>query len=225
MGEVVVVDVGGATTDVYSVAEGYPSQQEGIIVKGLSEPYEKRTVEGDLGIRYNAHSILELAGSEIMTEKMNSVTEAIPQLDLEAAVKHLSDHVETLPQNEEDSLIDIGLASTAVDIATKRHAGSLEETYFPSGKAKIQRGKDLTGVECVVGTGGICVYCREPGCILASACFDKRSPESLRPLSPRFFVDGAYILYAAGLLADISAEKAVKVIKANLREVEVPSSV
>jgi len=53
LGELVVVDVGGATTDVSSIARGLSATPHAI-VKGLPEPYEKRTVEGDLGIRYNA---------------------------------------------------------------------------------------------------------------------------------------------------------------------------
>ena len=57
LGDLVVVDIGGATTDVHSVGLGSPGQA-GVVRKGLPEPYAKRTVEGDLGIRYNAESIL-----------------------------------------------------------------------------------------------------------------------------------------------------------------------
>ena len=49
----VVVDIGGATTDVHSIGLGDPVQA-GVVRKGLPEPLAKRTVEGDLGIRYNA---------------------------------------------------------------------------------------------------------------------------------------------------------------------------
>ncbi len=49
-GQVAVVDVGGATTDVHSVAPGTPSERD-VTVKGLPEPLAKRTVEGDLGVR------------------------------------------------------------------------------------------------------------------------------------------------------------------------------
>jgi uncharacterized protein (TIGR01319 family) len=49
LGELLLVDVGGATTDVYSIAKGAPTT-EGATVTGLPEPYAKRTVEGDLGL-------------------------------------------------------------------------------------------------------------------------------------------------------------------------------
>ena len=45
IGELVAVDVGGATTDVYSIASGMPRGME-TVYKGLPEPYVKRTVDG-----------------------------------------------------------------------------------------------------------------------------------------------------------------------------------
>ena len=60
LGELIVVDVGGATTDVHSIAKGYPTHS-GIVHKGLPEPYAKRTVEGDLGVRHNIDTLLEIA--------------------------------------------------------------------------------------------------------------------------------------------------------------------
>lgn len=217
LGELIVVDVGGATTDVFSIAHGQLASSNAI-VKGIPEPYEKRSVEGDLGIRYNAKSILEVAGYEIVRKKMHCVREEVPEpVRLETSVEHLSVHVDTVPKNEDDFLIDIGLASTAVDIATRRHAGTIEEAYFPSGKVRIQYGKDLTGVQCVIGTGGIFAYGREPRLILRSACFDQNFPESLRPVDPDFFVDEYYILYTLGLLAEFSPLKVLKIIKKHLR--------
>ena len=47
-GEMIVVDVGGATTDVHSIGYGYPAG-ENVIAQGLPEPYAKRTVEGRSG--------------------------------------------------------------------------------------------------------------------------------------------------------------------------------
>ena len=61
LGELLVVDPGGATTDVHSVASGEPSRA-GVIPQGLPEPRVKRTVEGDLGMRHNVAAIDEAAG-------------------------------------------------------------------------------------------------------------------------------------------------------------------
>jgi uncharacterized protein (TIGR01319 family) len=58
LGDLMLVDVGGATTDVYSMADGFP-RQANVILSGLEEPFAKRTVEGDLGMRYSALGVLE----------------------------------------------------------------------------------------------------------------------------------------------------------------------
>jgi uncharacterized protein (TIGR01319 family) len=218
VGELVIVDVGGATTDVHSVANGFPSQ-ENVVVKGLPEPYVRRTVEGDLGIRYNAHSILQIAGREKIEARMAFSTTVSPQLDLETAVQYLSNNIDAVPQSEEELLIDIGLASTAVDIATQRHAGKIEDVYFPTGKVRIQHGKDLMKTKCVIGTGGIFAYGREQHRVLEAACYSRSSPESLRPVAPEFFIDERYILFAVGLLAEESRVEALRIMKKYLKKV------
>jgi uncharacterized protein (TIGR01319 family) len=222
LGELIVVDVGGATTDVDSIAHGYPSIVD-TVVKGLPEPYMKRTVEGDLGIRYNADSILEKAGRENIMERIasldNALTERINLETLEKAVAHLSGNVGTVPQNEEDFCIDTGLACAAVDMAMVRHCGRIEETYFPTGKVRLQYGKDLTKAKCVIGTGGIFAYGREPRRVLESGCYQKNRPESLRPRNPDFYIDERYILYAIGLLSEISPVAALRIMKKHLKKV------
>jgi uncharacterized protein (TIGR01319 family) len=69
LGELMIVEVGGATTNVHSVAAGSPTQTC-LMVKGLPEPFAKRTVEGDLGIRYNAQTILDKLGEATIAGNM-----------------------------------------------------------------------------------------------------------------------------------------------------------
>ena len=61
IGDLIAVDVGGATTDIYSMADGMPGDAS-TVYKGLPEPYDKRTVEGDIGMRYSIRGIVEAAG-------------------------------------------------------------------------------------------------------------------------------------------------------------------
>jgi len=49
IGDLIAVDVGGATTDVFSIAEGTPRGAD-VVYRGLPEPFAKRTVEGDIGM-------------------------------------------------------------------------------------------------------------------------------------------------------------------------------
>lgn len=220
LGDLIVVDVGGATTDVHSIARGNPTRS-GVIYKGLPEPYAKRTVEGDLGIRYNAKVILQMAGEKQIMERIVPLRGTLSlQPDLGAVVEILSANIGTIPTNEVESCIDIGLAGTAVDIATQRHAGNIEEVYFPTGKVWIQYGKDLTNIKSVIGTGGIFAYGEDPLCVIKAAGFDHSHPESLRPVEPRYYIDQHYILYAIGLLSQSAPVEALKIMKKSLKRVD-----
>ena len=65
VGELLIIEVGGATTNIHSIAHGYPKTST-THQKGLPEPYAKRTVEGDLGIRWNARTIYELLRIDLL---------------------------------------------------------------------------------------------------------------------------------------------------------------
>lgn len=204
LGDLLVVDIGGATTDVHSLGYGHP-QQRGVGRKGLPEPFAKRTVEGDLGLRHNSLSILEVAGEERL--RRNGLR--TPPAELLGKICHLNEHPEVVPSEEDDVWLDIALARTATELAVERHAGRLEEIYSFHGTTMLQTGKDLTEVKTVIGTGGIFAHCNEPVKILEGALYSEQAPLSLRPKAPRFLVDREYILYAVGLLSEHSPEAAL----------------
>lgn len=203
LGDLVVLDVGGATTDVHSMADGDPTRS-GVMFKGLPEPYAKRTVEGDLGMRYNAQGLLDAAGPKKIIRNTG-----MPNLDVENAIGRLTGRVEFIPASAEDHLIDRGLGRTAVELAMDRHAGRTEVFYSPMGPTYLQYGKDLTRVECLIGTGGVLVHGSNPAYILQGALFNESEAAVLKPQSPGLFLDEKYILAAMGLLGDIYPQKAV----------------
>jgi len=219
LGELMVVDVGGATTDVHSMAHGHPADQR-VVEKGLPEPFSKRTVEGDLGIRSNALSVLETAGIERILTNSCKLSSTV---DLESKIRYLSDHTETLPRDEEDFHIDTGVAQTALEIAVERHVGYLEQVFTPTGQVLIQQGKDLTGIKSIIGTGGIFAYGRNPLEVMQGALFKEADPFLLKPKDPNFYIDRRYILFAIGLLADIEPEMALRIGKKHLKYVESPT--
>lgn len=207
LGDLVVVDVGGATTDVHSVAKGNPTSGA-VVLRGLPEPYVKRTVEGDLGVRYSISTLLQHL-------KMRGISLSP---NFEEVVDGLSS-TERVPETEEESLAEKILASIAVEIAMERHAGKIEMVYGPAGEMFVQYGKDLTKVEHVVGTGGPIVFSSNPRDILEHALFQEESRHILRPKSPKFYVDEQYILYAAGLLAQTNPKSALALMKKYLKQV------
>jgi len=214
-GELILIDIGGATTDVHSIAQGHSTDPK-VIEKGIPEPFAKRTVEGDLGIRYNALHILETAGQEQILENSLKLK---PTVDIEKKVKYLSEHIEAVPEEGDDFYLDIGLARTACEIAIERHAGNIDQVLTPTGTIYTQFGKDLTEVKMIIGTGGIFAYGRDPLAVLEGVLFKPENPFSLRPKDPSFFIDKKYILYSIGMLAEIEPEKALRIAKKYLLKV------
>jgi uncharacterized protein (TIGR01319 family) len=221
LGELIVVDIGGATTDVHSVASGQPSDPT-TVVKGLPEPYQKRTVEGDLGLRYNAQTILDKVGSQTIMRRIECLGPALaPALNLEEKVACLTRQVDLVPCCGEDAVVDVALASAAADMAMQRHAGILRESYLACGRVQILNGKDLTSVRRMIWTGGVFAYGDDPLTILKAASYNRMNPESMRPLDPLFFIDERYMLYAVGLLYDSAPTAALRIVKKHLRELSV----
>lgn len=206
-GDLVVVDVGGATTDVHSIGHGQPTKP-GVLLKGLPEPFAKRTVEGDLGIRYNAPTILEVAGKKRLSTAIGH-----EETELDVVVGRLGAEVASLPHDERASRVDIGLARTAVEIAVDRHAGTLTVVYTPFGQMAVQYGKDLTEVGSLIGTGGIFAHSGAPREVLEGALFDSEGSTSLRPQSPKIWADAEYAMAALGLLADRQPTTALRILK------------
>ncbi len=204
MGPMMVIDVGGATTDVYSLCTGAPSQPD-VVVRGLPEPFAKRTVEGDLGVRYNAHAVVESVGLEAFAAEAGLAPERV-----EVLVRNIVEQVERLPESEEEVALDGALTRVAVRQAARRHAGSVDTVYTGSGRVTVQRGKDLREVATIIGTGGPLLQSRAQRAILESALYDASEPFSLRPRQPRMMVDQKYILYACGLLSGVAPEAALE---------------
>ncbi len=219
---VIVVDVGGATTDVHSVADGLPRNPQ-VTIKGLPEPYAKRTVEGDLGVRHNIRSIIEAVGEEKFIDMVKDNESGI-EAD-EGQVQHILDtwavHTSILPENHFERKLDYVLASSAVKVATDRHAGHIEEMWTPDGKIPIQYGKDLSAVDTLIGTGGPIINSEKPIMILDKATADPKTPFVLKPKKPKYYIDRSYILFSIGLIRQVNEDIARNIAQHYLREMEV----
>ncbi len=212
IGELVAVDVGGATTDVYSVADGMP-QEMNTVYKGLPEPYAKRTVEGDIGMRYSVQGIVEAAGLSRLGALSGLPPHRVEQLT--AQLRQCPDRLST--GGDELEQLDFALASCAVEEAVRRHAGTISETYTMMGRTFVQEGKNLTGVRQIVVTGGSLIHTGRTAEIAARALYNPAHPESLRPKTAEIWVDQKYILAAMGLLASRYPQTALRIMKKELR--------
>jgi uncharacterized protein (TIGR01319 family) len=187
MGDVMVVDVGGATTDVHSVTEGSPELSKMTIAP---EPRSKRTVEGDLGVYINAPRIVAAVGSE-----MRQV-----------------DDVRPIPETAREHENSARLARWAVDISIWRHAGQLRVAYGAYGRNEILEGRDLSAVRHVIGTGGALTRLGMGREILHNIKPDPRKTKLLPPRDALVYLDRNNIMAAAGVLSRRYPQEALAVL-------------
>jgi uncharacterized protein (TIGR01319 family) len=213
IGDLVVVDIGGATTDIHSIADGEPSKP-GVTLRGLEEPYAKRTVEGDLGMRYSALSLWEAAG----TRKVQSYLKD-KSFNVEENCRFRSQNIKMVPSTNEEIKFDEAMAKVATDLAMERHVGVIESVYTPMGLVYSQVGKDLLPLKYFIGTGGVLVHSNNPAEILKAGSFDINNPTYLKPQNPGYLLDKTYIMSAMGLLAEDYPDMAVRIMKKYLVEI------
>lgn len=211
IGELIGVDVGGATTDIYSIADGMPEQMQ-TVFKGLPEPYAKRTVEGDIGMRYSIQGIVDAGGIDRVCQ-----LSGLSRQRAEELVAYLKEHTDTVPAGGDDlEQLDFALASLAIEEAVRRHAGTIEETYTMMGLTYVQEGKNLTRVKNIVVTGGSLIHTKRTEEIAANALYSPAQPASLRPKEANVLVDRTYILAAMGLLSSYYPQTALRIMKKEL---------
>jgi uncharacterized protein (TIGR01319 family) len=200
-GDIVIADIGGATTDIHSAATGAPTRP-GAIPRGLPELFLKRTVEGDLGMRANAMTIVERAGPAHIAALASSFTpENVTEQQLLSYVERLGANSNHVPSQDAESAVDAALAHAAISIAMQRHAGKLREVFTASGAALLQYGKDLSNVATVIGVGGVLARGRHARFALQGVV-GGAADNALCPTNPRFLIDRSYVLYAIGLIAN-----------------------
>lgn len=211
IGDLVGVDLGGATTDIYSMCQGLPSQS-GTVLKGLRETYAKRTVEGDIGMRYSIKGIVEATDIERVCEISGLSEKRATEL-----IDYLSVHTDVVPNGDEELImLDKALASLAIETAVTRHAGHLEQYFTPMGITYMQMGKDLTQVRKVIVTGGALIRTDRTAEIAEYALYNEMQAMSLKPKKADILVDRKYILAAMGLLSTNYPETALRIMKKEL---------
>ena len=214
LGDLAVIDIGGATTDIHSIAEGAPSKPS-VFLRGLEEPFAKRTVEGDLGMRYSISSVAEVAGKRMLKSYLGEEFE----YDIAEEINKRTSSPSFIAQDERDLNFDYAIAKICTRISMLRHAGEVEQIYSPTGAMYQQTGKDLMDLPVVIGTGGILVYTEHPEEILSASTFTMEEPQSLKPRNPKFYLDADYILSSMGLLATLDEDMAVRVMKKYIKKV------
>ena len=200
IGDLLVVDVGGATTDIHSVTHG---SEEIASIQISPEPFAKRTVEGDLGVYVNAKNLAEMVGMDVLSK----------EIGLEAA--DIFCNYLPVPVSSEQLALTTRLTYHAASRAILRHAGVLRHTYGSSGRKTHATGKDLTACKYLIATGG--ALTRLPGrrAVLEQLTGLNATETILYPKPGRMHIleDGQYIMASIGVLSKEYPEAAKKLLR------------
>ncbi|MBR5534619.1 MAG: glutamate mutase L [Ruminiclostridium sp.] len=211
-GDLMIVDVGGATTDIHSYAQQMP--YEGAKVVGTPEPYGKRTVEGDLGMRESSNSLCDEIGLDRMIRETGLSSE-----EIQSVISHWITQNRDLAREESQKKVDKALAEGAVRISACRHAGQIQRVSS-AGVKTLQHGKNLTSVGTVIGTGGALVFSGHGATALGQVLRNsEREPDILLPEEADCYLDADYVFFAGGLLREIDEEAAFAIMKNSLKKV------
>lgn len=201
------VDIGGATTDIHSIGKTYYGE-ENVISPPIDEPYEKRTVEGDMGMRYSATALYESVGDEPFLK--------FGIKDAKEKTEFRFNHTNYIPDNDEDLYFDNTLCYIATHTSIMRHIGHIKKIKTPTRTIYEQYGKDLRPAEMFIGTGGSLINSDDPKKIL-SAIRDL-DEKYLINRDVKCYLDKDYILSSAGLISTVDEEASYNLLKKYLKE-------
>jgi uncharacterized protein (TIGR01319 family) len=196
---VLCVDIGGATTDVFSLVEGSFN----------------RTVSANLGVSYSAAFVLAEAG-------VAGIARWIPFPIEDAALR---DHVmnktirpTTIPDSVEDLLVEQAMAREALRLSLIQHRAFA--TGLKGGRSSLNidggfsvGGKDeshvrMMGVDLIVGSGGVLSHAPRPA-QTAAMLIDAFEPEGIT----RIAKDSIFMMPHLGVLSGVNREAALSVFE------------
>ena len=189
---VVVVDVGGATTDVYSALTPEDARS------AVAPLWDRRTVEGDLGMRWSAPSLVAAAESE----RLDAQGLAAPAAARAAAV-------DVLPATAAERAIDARLGGLAAIIALRRHVRA--ESAYDEGSVSAE------GADVVVLSGGVFRHLDPAGRagVVDVLRGDRGGARAVLDRA-RIVVDDDYVLAPAGLLVASHPQAARRLLESLL---------
>lgn len=201
LGDLVIFDVGGATTDVHSVTQG-SEEINSILIS--PEPEAKRTVEGDLGVFVNVNHVVDKIGIEELKKEFPDADEILSSY-------------KPIPETDREKEFVERLTLEAVLTSLERHAGQMRYLYGASGKKTVAEGKDLTAIKYIIGTGGALTRLPNKVKILEKVCTHGKGLELYPTVAAKILIDEDYIFSSLGVLSKKYPEDALLLMKKSLR--------
>ena len=202
--EVIGVDIGGATTDVFSVFKN----KEG-------EPIFNRTVSANLGMSYSVSNVLVEAGLENV---LRWVPFDIEVGDLRNRVKNKMIRPTTIPQTLQELILEQAIAREALRLAFEQHKqlavelrGVQQQRTISEAFDQAESGQtlvDMLSLDMLVGSGGVLSHAprRQQAMLMMIDAFQ---PEGITHLT----VDSIFMMPQLGVLAQVNPEAATQVFE------------
>ena len=202
--EVVGVDIGGATTDVFSVFKN----REG-------EPIFNRTVSANLGMSYSVSNVLAEAGLENV---LRWVPFDIEVGDLRNRIKNKMIRPTTIPQTLQELILEQAIAREALRLAFEQHKqlavelrGVQQQRTISEAFDQAESGQtlvDMLSLDMLVGSGGVLSHAprRQQAMLMMVDAFQ---PEGITHLA----VDSIFMMPQLGVLAQVNPEAATQVFE------------
>jgi len=202
--QVIGVDIGGATTDVFSVFKN-PN----------GEPIFNRTVSANLGMSYSISNVLAETGLDNI---LRWVPFEVSEIDLRNRIKNKMIRPTTIPQTLEELIIEQAIAREALRLAFEQHRNLARELLGVQRQRTIsdafdQKGAEETLVnmlnaELLVGSGGVLSHAprRTQAALMLIDAFQ---PEGVTKLA----VDSIFMMPQLGVLAQVNEIAAMQVFQ------------
>ena len=196
---VVGVDIGGATTDVFSVFDGVFN----------------RTVSANLGMSYSVSNVLAEAG---LDQIMRWVPFDIEEADLRDRIKNKMIRPTTIPQLMQELQVEQAIAREALRLAFDQHralAVGLKGVQSKRTLADVfEQGAtgeslvEMMALDMLVGSGGVLSHAprREQSCAMLIDAFQ---PEGVTRLA----VDSIFMMPHLGVLSTVDEQAATEVFE------------
>ena len=202
--QVVGVDIGGATTDVFSVFKNRES-----------EPIFNRTVSANLGMSYSVSNVLAEAGIDNV---LRWVPFDIEESDLRNRVKNKMIRPTTIPQTLQELVLEQAIGREALRLAFEQHKqlavelrGVQQQRTISEAFDQAESGQTLVNMlslDMLVGSGGVLSHAprRQQSMLMMIDAFQ---PEGITHLA----VDSIFMMPQLGVLAQVNAEAATHVFE------------
>ena len=205
--QVVGVDIGGATTDVFSVFESGEGKDG-----DMAETVFNRTVSANLGMSYSVSNVLVEAGIENV---MRWVPFDMDDSEVRNRIKNKMIRPTTIPHTLQELILEQALAREALRLAFKQHKDlavglkgvqqerTISDTFdqTASGATLI----NLMALDLLVGSGGALSHAPKR-VQSAMMMLDAFLPEGVTQLA----VDSIFMMPQLGVLAEVANESAQK---------------